>query len=132
MRTAKRTTFLLASILLCGTPSLTACSRRSDPPSPPVNGASTPALPPDPCAGIANLVKDHLNSPEVRSVVVQGQCTSLVVATTLGDNNNDTAQRLCDTAAEVAYSGDVNSVSVLAGSGKELAIGISGAKCLSD
>ncbi|MBV1855567.1 hypothetical protein [Catellatospora tritici] len=75
-------------------------------------------------------MKDHLKSAEVRSVVVQGQCTSVVVATTLGDNDAAAAQRLCDAAAEVAYSGDVNSVSVLAESGMELAIGVSGAKCL--
>ncbi len=62
--------------------------------------------------------------------MVVGQCTSVVVATTLADTDDAAAQRLCESAAEVAYTGDVNSVSVLAGSGVELAIGIPGAKCL--
>ena len=69
--------------------------------------------------------------PEVDKVVVEGQCTSAVVRTTLGDQASETARQLCDTAAEVAYVGDINAVTVLGSSGRELAIGIAGMKCLS-
>ncbi len=39
-------------------------------------------------------------------------------------------QDTCDAAAEVAYTGDVNSIRVLSTTGAELANGITGARCL--
>ncbi|MEV4414903.1 hypothetical protein [Catellatospora sp. NPDC049609] len=130
MSTGRRIPSLLASMLVCGALALTACGGGADPAPPAATGGSAAAVPPDDCAGAGERVRDHLKSAQVRSVAVQGQCTSVVVATSLGDGDSAAAQRLCDTAAEVAYSGDVNTVTVLAGSGAELAVGISGAKCL--
>ena len=53
-----------------------------------------------------------------------------MITTTRGDDASADALRLCESAAEVAYTGDVNAVTVLAASRAELAIGISGAKCM--
>ncbi|WP_155375374.1 hypothetical protein [Catellatospora vulcania] len=125
-----RTTTLLAPAILCLALGLTACGDDADPAPPAANGASASAPPADSCGGAADRVKEHLDNAKVSSVVVNGQCTSVVITTTLGDDANADALRLCESAAEVAYSGDVNAVTVLAASKAELAIGISGAKCM--
>ncbi|GIF96335.1 hypothetical protein [Catellatospora citrea] len=130
MRSHSRTTSLLAAVALGASVALTGCGGEADTPPPAATGASAAAQPPDSCGGVGDLVKDHLKSAEVRSVAVNGQCTSVVVGTSLGDEDDATALRLCESAAEVAYTGDVNAVTVLAASGAELAIGISGAKCM--
>lgn len=82
------------------------------------------------CAETADKVKQYVQQPAIRSVTMQGQCTLVSIETSLGDDESSTAQKICDSAAEVAYSGDTNSISVQAGSGKELSVGIAGAKCL--
>jgi hypothetical protein len=82
------------------------------------------------CGGTADKVKQHLAGPEIQTVVMMGQCTLVSIKTTLADDDTATAKQLCDSAAEVAYSADTNSIQVLGASTKELAIGISKAKCL--
>jgi hypothetical protein len=82
------------------------------------------------CGPAAVTIKQHLSTPEVGEVVVQGQCTSAVIRTNLADDAGETARQLCETAAEVAYTGDINAVTVLGKSGRELAIGITGMKCM--
>ncbi|MEU7825538.1 hypothetical protein [Catellatospora sp. NPDC049111] len=129
MRTRSRSISLLASTILGLTLGLTACGDEADP-APPAAAGTSAAAPPDSCGGAGDRVKDHLNSAEVSSVAVNGQCTSVVITTTLGDDAATAALRFCESAAEVAYTGDVNAVTVLAASGAELAIGISGAKCM--
>ncbi len=109
---------------------LTACGDEADTAPPAAAGTSAAVLPPDSCDGAGDRVKNHLSSAEVSSVVVNGQCTSVVITTTLGDDAAAAALRFCESAAEIAYTGDVNAVTVLAASGAELAIGISGAKCM--
>ncbi|MET8002214.1 hypothetical protein [Nonomuraea glycinis] len=84
----------------------------------------------DPCGGNAEKVKKRVRQAQVRSVTVAGQCTSLSIETTLGDEESATAKEICDAAAEVAYSGDTNAIRVLGASGRELSIGIAGASCL--
>jgi len=84
----------------------------------------------DPCGGNAEKVKKRVRQAQIRSVTVAGQCTSLSIETTLGDEESATAKEICDAAAEVAYSGDTNAIRVLGASGRELSIGIAGASCL--
>jgi hypothetical protein len=98
---------------------------------PPGVGQSTTAAPaPNSCGETAGKVKQHARQSEIESVTMQGQCTLVSIRTTLGDGESSTAQKICDSAAEVAYSGDTNSISVLGRSGKELSVGIAGATCL--
>ncbi|WP_405090790.1 hypothetical protein OG767_25145 [Micromonospora sp. NBC_01392] len=140
--TSLRHAALVTSVVALGFASLVGCADADDPSVPP--GAAAPsrtAIPPDatapsptaaevPCDAVADAVSRHLRSDQVRAVTVEGQCTTVVVATTLADGDADPARRLCDRAGEVAYSGDVNSVRVLSGSGSELANGIAGMRCL--
>ncbi|TMR87811.1 hypothetical protein [Nonomuraea basaltis] len=98
---------------------------------PPGDGQSATAAPAqEACGQTAGKVKQHAQQPEIRSVTMQGQCTLVSIETTLGDDESGTAQKICDSAAEVAYTGDTNSISVQGRSGKELSVGIAGAKCL--
>ncbi|GAA3419213.1 hypothetical protein GCM10018952_57830 [Streptosporangium vulgare] len=105
-----------------------------DNPAPPPVGATTQA--PEPsgatCDQAADTVKNHLNSPDVTSVTVVGQCTLVVVETTLGDDDTAVAaaRQLCERAGEVAYTGDINGISVKSRSDAELSNGITGMKCL--
>lgn len=93
--------------------------------------SATAAPAPDSCGKTADTVKQHVQQPEIRSVTMQGQCTLVSIKTTLGDGDSGTAKEICDSAAEVAYSGDTNSITVQGRSGKELSVGITGAHCLS-
>ncbi|GAA2354027.1 hypothetical protein GCM10010404_02320 [Nonomuraea africana] len=98
---------------------------------PPGDGQSATAAPAqESCGETADKVTQHARQPEIRSVTMQGQCTLVSIETTLGDGESSTAKKICDSAAEVAYSGDTNSISVQGRSGKELSVGIAGAKCL--
>lgn len=82
------------------------------------------------CGGAATRVRDRLARPGVQGVTVEGQCTTVVIATTLSDGDAGAARQLCDLAAEVAYTGGVNGIRVLGQSQRELAQGISGAQCI--
>ncbi|MFI7541534.1 hypothetical protein [Actinoplanes sp. NPDC049599] len=130
MTTRKSATLLVALILSTGAV-LSGCAEEAKP-----DGATAiPAAKPteeaaDGCGDAPAKVKKHLNDSAVESVIIEGQCTSIVVATKLADEDVATARKLCDTAGEVAYTGDINSVSVLSASGEELSNGITGMKCL--
>ncbi|MEV4690474.1 hypothetical protein AB0K27_05005 [Micromonospora echinospora] len=123
---------LVTSVITLGIASLAGCSEADGPSSPPSPGAAAPSPTATevPCGAVADTVSRHLRSDQVRAVTVEGQCTTVVVATTLGDDDAGPGRQLCDRAGEVAYSGDVNSVRVLSGSGSELANGITGMRCL--
>ncbi|MEV6868714.1 hypothetical protein AB0M44_48050 [Streptosporangium subroseum] len=84
----------------------------------------------DLCGDTAEKVKQSVTQPEVKKVSVTTGCSSVLVETALADDKSAAAQEICEAAAEVAYSADTNSVRVIGASGKELAVGISGAKCL--
>jgi len=126
----KRATTLLAVLLGAGLV-LSGCAEdKPDGATAIPAAAPTDAAEENDCGAVPATVEKHLNSSDVDSVVVQGQCTSVVVATKLDDEDVATARQLCDTAGEVAYTGDINAVSVLSASGEELSNGITGMKCL--
>jgi hypothetical protein len=116
---------LLASALLSG---CSAASSVADSPDAPAPATPTPAE--QECAEVPATVRKHLDSEDVSTVVVEGQCTSIVVQTRLAEEDVASARELCDRAGEVAYVGDINGVTVLSGSGTELSVGITGMKCL--
>lgn len=122
----RRSGLITAAALLA----LAACSD-SPTPATPTPGASTAAAAGrDDCGGAVTKVQERLARPGVQGVKAEGQCTTVVVTTTLSDGDAGTARQLCDLAAEVAYTGDVKGIRVIGQSGKELAQGISGAKCI--
>jgi len=84
----------------------------------------------DPCGGSVEAVKKKVRQAQIRSVSMSGQCTSLSIDTSLGDEESEAAKKICDSAAEVAYSGDTSAIRVLGASGKELSVGIIDAPCL--
>ncbi|WP_336217001.1 hypothetical protein [Nonomuraea sp. LPB2021202275-12-8] len=130
MATTSRSALLaIALVILSGCGQAGAGPLSQSPPS--GDGRTATAAPPgESCGGTADKVKQHVRQPEIRSVTVVGQCTSVSIETTLGDGDGSTAQKICDSAAEVAYSGDTNSISVRSTSGRELSMGIAGATCL--
>ena len=134
-----RPALVLVSVLVGAGAMLSACSSGGeDPPAarPPAAeatggvAATTAAPPEDPCGDAAKAVTQHLAGSPVDRVEVVGQCTTVVIATTLSDDDSDAAVSLCDTAAEVAYVADINSIRVESASGDELSNGIKGLKCL--
>ncbi len=80
----------------------------------------------------AALVKQHLARPDVVSVTTEGGCHDATIVTNLGPGDSATGQAICDSAAEVAYAGDISSITVLAANTKELAIGIKGQPCIGE
>ena len=120
----------LVALLIGAAVVLSGCGG-TDPADTPAGPAAAPtATGPGDCGDVSAAVKDHLNSSDVDSVIVEGQCTTVVVATKLADEDVATARQLCETAGEVAYTDDVNAVSVVSASGEELSNGITGMKCL--
>jgi hypothetical protein len=81
------------------------------------------------CGNVADAVKDHVQSDKIQSVTVVGQCTLIVIETSL-DDEGEAAKQICESAAEVAYTGDINGIAVKSSTGAELSQGITGAKCL--
>lgn len=122
----------LTVLLACAALSLGACggsSGEGDKPeaerTAPSSAASPTATDGPACPGdVPAKVTTHLDVPAVTGVQVIGQCTTVVIDTVLGDDAGETAVGICDKAAEVAYEGDVNSVSVNSATGTELAVGI--------
>jgi hypothetical protein len=82
------------------------------------------------CGDAAATVQEHLNSTDVTTVTVDGQCTNITIDTALSDEDTAGGKLLCERAGEVAYTGDVNSVTVRSTSKAELSVGIPGATCL--
>lgn len=80
----------------------------------------------------AALVKQHLARPDVVSVTTEGGCHDATIVTSLDPSDSATGLAICDSAAEVAYTGDLSSVTVLAANNKELAIGIKGQPCIGE
>ncbi len=81
----------------------------------------------------AALVKQHLASrTDIVSVTTEGGCHDATIVTSLGPTDSTAGLAICDSAAEVAYTGDISSITVLAASTKELAIGIKGQPCIGE
>jgi len=131
---ASRTCFSSLAALFVATALISVCSASEAAPTPAADAkteapADAPAEGED-CAAVPAAVQKHLDSDDVDTVIVEGQCTSIVVRTRLADEDVASARKLCDRAGEVAYVGDINGVTVLSGSGEELSVGITGARCL--
>ncbi|WP_433258255.1 hypothetical protein ACQPYK_22945 [Streptosporangium sp. CA-135522] len=82
------------------------------------------------CDGAADAVKDHVQSDKIQRVTVVGRCTLIVIETSLDDGDGATAKQVCESAAEVAYTGDISGIAVKSSTGAELSPGVTGAKCL--
>jgi len=124
----------LVVLLTAATLALAACG--SEDPAPPAGGGSSAAAPTDAaapaaddCGGIADSLKQIVDGP-IEDIEVVGQCTTVSIDTSLGDDAKAEARSICDTAAKAAYVDDINSIRVLSASGTELSQGIKGAGCL--
>lgn len=93
-------------------------------------GTASPTPSADDCGGAATTVQAHLDSADVSAVTVNGQCTNVTIDTELDDEDTAGGKLLCESAGKVAYTGDINSVTVRSLSGAELAAGIPGMPCL--
>ncbi|WP_328661676.1 hypothetical protein [Nocardia salmonicida] len=97
--------------------------------------ASTASLQPtgDGC-GDVDQIRNAVSEFAITGVSITGQCTAVTIETNLADDptSAQTALRICTAAATVAYTEDVNSVSVVSADGSELAVGIKGARCIGD
>lgn len=80
----------------------------------------------------AVLVAQHLARADVVSVTTEGGCHDATIVTSLQPGDSATGLAICDSAAEVAYAGDISSITVLAANNKELAIGIKGQPCIGE
>jgi hypothetical protein len=116
---------------------LAGCGDDANPSSPGDTATTAPGVTPpvsseaaNECGGAATEIREKLTATEIQEVEITGQCTTVVVTTSLGDADAARAKEICDNAAEVAYTGNVNSVRVEGSSGKELSQGVSGAPCL--
>ena len=116
---------------------LSGCSSEAEPSPaaqpPPAAEATVASAGPaaaDDCGDVADLIRDHVGAEKVEKVTVVGQCTTVVIDTNLSDSEADRAVALCNSAAEVAYVDDINSIRVLNAAGDELAQGITDLKCL--
>jgi hypothetical protein len=115
---------------------LTACG--SDEPTTSTPGAATAtagneaptAAAGGDCGSAADTIKSAITSTAVSKVDVVGQCTTATITTTLGEGDGAAAKEICEAAAKVAYTGDINSIRVTSAAGTELSQGISGAPCL--
>ena len=121
-------TSALAALILGGVTVLSGCGGAADKAPVPAQATTAPAE--EDCGDVAATVRKHLSSSEVSDVIVEGQCTTVVIATELDDEDTATGKELCEAAGKVAYVGDINSVNVVSKAGTELSTGIPGASCL--
>ncbi|MGW4942379.1 hypothetical protein ACWEOZ_12430 [Actinoplanes sp. NPDC004185] len=125
-------TSALATLILTGVAVLSGCGgaaeQAADQAPPPAQATTSPAE--EDCGDVAATVRKHLSSSDVSDVIVEGQCTTVVIATELDDEDTATGKELCEAAGKVAYTGDINSVNVVSKAGTELSTGIPGASCL--
>jgi hypothetical protein len=80
----------------------------------------------------AALVRQHLTAPEIVSITTEGGCHDTTIVTTLAASDFAKAQAICESAAVIAYAGDLLSVTVTGANNKELAIGIKGQPCIGE
>jgi len=102
---------------------------------PPAGDAATnPTATTDKSCGRATVdaVKKHLGRPDVVDVRVIGGCSQLSIATSLDPSASAQGQAICDKAAEVAYGGEISSITVIAANNRELAAGLKSASCIGE
>lgn len=96
-------------------------------------GATTGTVTGDCGEATAVLIKQHLAArTDIVSVTTQGGCHDALIETTLGPDDALKGRDICDLAAEVAYDGDISSITVLAADTTELSIGIKGQDCIAE
>ncbi len=78
---------------------------------------------------VANVTA-QATSDAITKIEVIGGCSLVTITTNLADEAIQAALDICDNAAQVAYVDNVNGISVLAGSGKEVALGIKDSPCI--
>jgi hypothetical protein len=82
------------------------------------------------CGDAATKVKEYVASSKIRKITVNGQCTNVTIETELDNDDTAEGKQICEAAGKVAYTGDINAITVLSKSGTELSTGIDGARCL--
>jgi hypothetical protein len=125
---------VLAALVLA-TMSLAACGSADKKPEAPVAGATNAAAAGDDTTGCDDgdaltAVKGAVKSAAVKSIKTVGGCTMVSIETSLDENAKPDAIEICESAAKVAYTGSVTSVSVLGANGAELSSGGQGAPCI--
>ena len=117
-------------VLFTGAVVLAGCSA-PDPAAPPADTATdrNTAVAAD-CGDAATKVKEYVASSKIRKIAVNGQCTNVTIETELDNDDTAEGRQICEAAGKVAYTGDINSITVLSKSGTELSTGIDGARCL--
>ena len=134
---------VVAMVATCGGAAGTSSSATSQAPASTAPAASSAAPAASSGAGAgagagscgeatALLVKQHLTSPDVVSVTTEGGCHDATIVTSLGDSDAAKALAICDSAAVIAYAGDLSSVTVTGASTKELSIGVKGQPCIGE
>ncbi|MFE9787736.1 hypothetical protein ACFYO7_20375 [Nocardia salmonicida] len=112
-----------------------ACASTSDTSTGvPASASSTASQPTGDGCGDVDQIRNAVSEFAITRVSITGQCTAVNIETNLADDltSAQTALRICTAAATVAYTEDVNSVSVASADGSELAVGIKGARCIGD
>jgi hypothetical protein len=138
-----------AALAVAGAVAIAGCGGGSSIQSPASSTASpAPAAPTAPASAAATaatgsgsgdcgeataaLVAKHLARADVVSVTTEGGCHDATIVTSLDPSDSATGLAICDSAAEVAYAGDISSITVLAANNKELAIGIKDQQCIGE
>lgn len=81
----------------------------------------------------AVLIAQHLATrTDILSVTTEGGCHDALIITKLAAADVAKALEICGAAAEVAYDGDISSITVLAADSTELSIGIKGQDCIGE
>jgi hypothetical protein len=130
-----------AALAVAAAMAIAGCGGGSSTPSPASSTASSAPAAGTPATGsgsgdcgeaTAVLVAKHLARADVVSVTTEGGCHDATIVTSLDPGDSATGLAICDSAAEVAYAGDISSITVLAANNKELAIGIKGQECIGE
>ncbi len=81
----------------------------------------------------AVVIAQHLAArTDITSVTTEGGCHDALIITKLAAADVAKGLEICDAAAEVAYDGDISSITVLAADSTELSIGIKGQDCIGE
>ncbi|MBU2664758.1 hypothetical protein KOI35_14750 [Actinoplanes bogorensis] len=120
----------VALVALLATVSLTGCASLFDD-IPDANDDVPTTAPVAQCGDDAQkAVAKEMTSDAVEVVKVIGSCTQVQISTSLGPDDKDAAREICETAAKVAYVGDIKVVSVEDADGHELSTGFNGTPCI--
>jgi hypothetical protein len=123
----------VAGLAGCGSsskPSVTATTSTAN------TAAPTTTAPVDDCGGaVARVTTAVAGFPEVTKVQTIAACHEIDIDTNLpsgvlGSPSATTGAAICNAAAQVAYQGDISSITVTADDGHEIAQGLKTASCI--